>query len=97
MSDVLHIISAEPVIHGVLKFVWDDKYEGVVDLRPTIARGKIFSYLSSPANFRRVQVGSYGHHIVWINDDGNEIDFGCDRLREMAEEQATLIVQAGRD
>jgi hypothetical protein len=47
------IVSAQPVIHGVLKIVWTDGYEGVVDLRPTIARGKIFMYLQSPKNFRR--------------------------------------------
>lgn len=97
MSGVVHIVAAEPVIHGVLKIIWDDKYEGLVDLRPIIARGRIFSYLSSPANFRHVQVGSYGHHIRWINDEGAEIDFGCDRLREMAEEQAALIAQADRN
>src|ERR1700676_3686741 len=26
------IVSAEPVIHGVLKIAWNDGYEGVVDL-----------------------------------------------------------------
>jgi hypothetical protein len=96
MDNLLHIVSAEPVIHGVLKIVWDDKYEGVVDLRPIMARGKIFIYLQSETNFKKVQVAEYGHSIGWINDAGYEIDFGCDRLREMAEEQAALIALTDR-
>jgi hypothetical protein len=83
-------VSAEPVIHGVLKIVWNDGYEGVVDLRPTIGRGKIFSYLKKPANFRKVSVSEYGHSIEWINERGEEIDFGADSLRTKAESQARL-------
>jgi Protein of unknown function (DUF2442) len=84
------IVSAEPVIHGVLKIVWNDGYEGVVDLRPTIARGRIFTYLKKPENFDRVQVSEYGHSIEWINEKGEEIDFGADALRLKAENQAHL-------
>jgi len=97
MNDLLHIVSAEPIIHGVLKVVWDDGYEGIVDLRSTIMRGKIFTYLQRDENFQKVQVAEYGHSIGWINEKGEEIDFGCDRLREMAEEQAALIAQNDRD
>ncbi len=84
------IVSAEAVIHGVLKIVWNDGYAGVVDMRPTIARGRIFTYLRNPDNFRRVQVSEYGHSIEWIDDDGLEIDFGADTLRLKAENQAKL-------
>jgi hypothetical protein len=84
------IVSATPVIHGVLKVVWNDGYEGVVDLRPTIARGKIFSYLQNPRNFAKVRVGEFGHSIEWINEKGQEIDFGADTLRSKAENQARL-------
>jgi hypothetical protein len=84
------VVSAEPVIHGVLKLVWNDGYEGVVDLRPTIARGKIFTYLQNPENFRKVRVSDYGHSIEWINEKGQEIDFGADSLRTKAESQARL-------
>jgi hypothetical protein len=70
--------------------VWNDKYEGVVDLRPTIARGRIFTYLQNPENFAKVRVGEYGHSIEWINDKGEEIDFGADTLRSKAENQARL-------
>jgi hypothetical protein len=84
------IVSAQPVIHGVLKIVWNDGYEGVVDLRPTIARGRIFTYLQKPKNFANVQVSEYGHSIEWINDKGEQIDFGADTLRTKAENQARL-------
>jgi hypothetical protein len=84
------IVSATPVIHGVLKIVWNDGYEGVVDLRPTIARGRIFSCLQDRKNFAKVRVSEYGHSIEWINEKGEEIDFSADTLRSKAENQARL-------
>jgi len=90
MKKLPRITSAEPVIHGVLKIVWDDGYEGIVDLRPTIARGKVFTYLRTPANFKKVSVTEYGHSILWLDDEGYEIDFGADTLRTKAENQARL-------
>ena len=84
------IVTAEPVIHGVLKIVWNDGYEGVVDLRPTIARGRIFTYLQKPKNFLKVRVSEYGHSIEWIDEKGQEIDFSADTLRLKAENQAQL-------
>src|SRR3989442_1299492 len=90
MKKLPRIVSAEPVIHGVLKIVWNDGYEGVVDLRPTIDRGRIFTYLQKPKNFKKVKVDEYGHSIGWINERGEEIDFGADSLRAKAENQAKL-------
>jgi hypothetical protein len=90
MKKLARMTTVEPVIHGVLKIVWNDGYEGVVDLRPTIARGKIFTYLKKPENFRKVALDEYGHAIGWVNDKGEEIDFGADTLRTKAESQARL-------
>ena len=84
------ITSAETVIHGVLKIVWSDGYEGVVDLRPVIDRGKIFTYLQVPGNFLKFRVEEFGHSIGWINEKGEEIDLGSDNLRRKAENQAKL-------
>ena len=89
------IDSAEPVIYGVLKIVWNDGFEGVVDLRPVIADGEVFEYLRNPDNFSKVAVSEYGHSIFWIDDTGYEIDFGADQLREDAEKQAELHRLAG--
>lgn len=84
------IVSAEAVVHGVLKIVWTDGYAGVVDLRPTIDRGKVFKYLQDPENFKRFTLEDYGHSIGWTDDEGNKIDFGADSLREKSENQAKL-------
>jgi hypothetical protein len=95
MSSILHITQAAPVLHGVIKLTWDDGYEGVVDLRPIIAEGEIFEPLRDPQRFSAVQVSEYGHSIYWLDDEGDEVDFGCDRLRELAERQAALLKLAG--
>ena len=84
------IATCEPAIQGVLKIVWNDGFEDVVDLRPTIDRGRVFAYLKDPKNFRSVRVSDYGQAIVWTDDAGEEIDFGSDNLRSKAENQAKL-------
>lgn len=91
MKPLPRMISVEVVIQGVLKIVWNDGYAGVVDLRPVIDRGRIFTYLQSPDNFSKVQLEEYGHSIGWIDNEGHEIDLGADNLREKAENQARLI------
>ncbi len=95
MTAISHIVSAEPVVHGVLKIGWNDGYEGIVDLRGVIADGPIFEYVRNPENFRQVHIAEYGHSLGWTDTAGNEIDFGADRLREIAEEQAALLARAG--
>ena len=94
MSKVLRITGAEAVVPGVLKLTWSDGYEGVVDLRGVIADGEIFEHIRDPENFKKVRVEGYGHSIYWGEEGNEEVDFGCDRLREMAEEQAALLARA---
>lgn len=94
VKPVLRIVSVEPVIHGVLKIVWTDGHAGIVDMRPIIAEGRIFSYLADPEHFKEVRVGYYGHHIEWKNEKGEEIDFGADSLRARAERQAAILALA---
>jgi hypothetical protein len=94
MTDILRIKSAEAVLPGVLKLAWNDGYEGIVDLRGIIAEGQIFEHIRDPENFKQVRVESYGHSIYWGEEGNEEVDFGCDRLREMAEEQAALLARA---
>jgi hypothetical protein len=95
MTEIPRIVAAEPVIQGVLKIQWDDGYIGIVDLRPVIARGKIFTHLQNPKNFENLQIGEHGHGLVWINDNGEEIDFGSDSLRQRSEKQTELHYAAG--
>jgi hypothetical protein len=94
MNDILRITAVEPVVHGVLKLVWNDGYEGIVDLRGIISDGEIFQAIRSPTEFKQVRVASYGHSIYWGEEGDEIVDFGCDRLREIAEEQADLLARA---
>jgi hypothetical protein len=94
MTDILRITAAEPVVQGVLKLGWNDGYEGIVDLRGIIADGEIFAHIRNPENFKQVRIAPYGHSIYWGEEGDEEVDFGSDRLREMAEEQAALLARA---
>ena len=95
MTDILRITAAEPVVHGVLKLAWNDGYEGIVDLRGIMAEGAMFEYIRQPENFAKVRVAEFGHSIYWGEENNEEVDFGCDRLRELAKEQAALLARAG--
>jgi Protein of unknown function (DUF2442) len=93
MNDILRITAAEAVLPGVLKLSWNDGYEGIVDLRGKISDGEIFEPIRNPETFKNVRVAAYGHLIYW-GDEDDGVDFGCDRLREIAEEQAALLARA---
>ena len=95
MTEILRITAAEAVLPGVLKITWHDGYEGLVDLRAAIAEGELFEHIRNSDNFRRVRVENHGHSIYWGKEGDEEVDFGCDRLREMAEQQARLLASAG--
>lgn len=90
MKKLPRVKSAEVVIHGVLKIAFLDGYEGVIDLRPLIASGKVFEWLRRPENFSAFQVEEYGHAISWIDPSGYEIDLGADSLRRDCERQAEI-------
>ena len=94
MREILRITSVEVVLPGVLKLAWTDGYEGLVDLRGIIAQGPIFEPIRDPENFKNVRIAEYGHSIYWGEADDEDVDFGCDRLREIAEEQAALLARA---
>lgn len=90
MKRLPRVASVEPVIHGVLKLVSLDGYEGVIDLRPVLAKGKVFTWLQDIEHFRTVRVDEYGHAISWTVDRGYQIDFGEDSLRCDCERQAEI-------
>ena len=90
MNKLPCIVDAQPVIHGVLKVAFDDGYEGVVDLRPLIAKGEVFSWLSAPSHFAAVRVDEFGHSISWLDDQGYVIDLSADSIRSDAERQAEI-------
>ena len=90
MRKLPRIVDAQPVIHGVLKVAFDDGYVGVVDLRPLIAKGKVFSWLSAPSHFAAVRVDDFGHSVSWLDDQGYAIDLSADSIRRDAERQAEM-------
>jgi hypothetical protein len=92
MTDIIAMHSAEPVIFGVVKIVWKDGFAGIVDLRPLLAKGEMFEFLRvNPARFDDLRLEDHGHKIFWIDDQGDEIDFGSESLRQRAERQASLL------
>jgi hypothetical protein len=90
MSDLPRVKTAEPIIPGVLKLVFQDGYEGVVDLRPLLSKGGVFSFLQDPAHFYRVRVDEFGHSVGWVDDHGYEVDLSADGLRRDCERQAEI-------
>jgi hypothetical protein len=92
MTDIVAMQSAEPVIFGVVKIVWKDGFAGIVDLRPLLAKGEMFEFLRvSPDRFDTLRLEEHGHKIFWLDDQGDEIDFGSESLRHRAERQAGLL------
>ena len=92
MSEITRMRSVEPVLFGVVKIVWLDGFEAIVDLRPVIAVGDIFAFLrGAPERFGAVALDEHGHSIRWIDDQGDEVDFGSDSLRRRAERQAEIL------
>ena len=92
MSEIIRMISVVPILYGVVKIAWLDGYEAVVDLRPVIAEGDAFAFLRGlPERFNSVKLAECGHTIYWLDNDGDEIDFGSDSLRRRAERQAEIL------
>jgi hypothetical protein len=92
MTDIIAMHSAEPIIFGVVKIVWKDGFAGIVDLRPLFAKGEMFEFLRvNPARFDDLRLEDHGYKIFWLDDQGDEIDFGSDSLRQRAERQAGLL------
>ncbi len=90
MSDLPRIKTAEPIVPGVLKLVFQDGHEDVVDLRPLLSKGGVFGPLQDPAHFAKVRIDEFGHSVSWTNDDGYEVGLGADGLRRDCERQAGI-------
>ncbi|MGB7433088.1 MAG: DUF2442 domain-containing protein [Ahrensia sp.] len=86
--------SVEPVVDGVLKISWRDGFEGIVDLRPLIARNPHFEVLADVTLFRTVKVDENGHSVYWGEPDSELVDFGSDQARRWCLEQAAILQQA---
>ncbi|MGO9743594.1 MAG: hypothetical protein ACLPN5_19175 [Roseiarcus sp.] len=92
MSEIVRMRSVEPVLFGVVKIVWLDGFEAIVDLRPVLTVGDMFAFLrDAPERFGAVSLDEFGHSIRWIDDEGDEVDFGSDAVRRRAESEAEIL------
>ncbi len=90
MKTLPRLVLAEPVIRGMLKIAFDDRFEGVGHVRPLIANGKVFAWLESPDHFAAVRIDENGHSVSWTDATGYAIDLSADSLRRDAERQAEI-------
>jgi hypothetical protein len=88
------VVEAEAVILGVIKLVFDDGYEAILDLRPQIEK-EIGKSLAGWKDFATAQVKESGGHIFWTDITGYPIELPADRLRHAAEKQEKLRREAG--
>lgn len=85
----LHVIEkAKPQADFTVELVFGDGRAGVVDFRPVIAQGGVFRALDDPARFASMKIGQRGRTLVWIDADGDEIDFCADALWERCDTRA---------
>ncbi len=92
MNEIIRMRSVEPVLFGVVKIGWLDGFEAIVDLPPVIGVGELFAFLrDAPERFAAVSLDAFGHSIRWIDNEGDEVDFGSDALRRRAERQAEIL------
>jgi hypothetical protein len=88
------VVEAEAVILGVIKLVFDDGYEAILDLRPQMEKGN-WKNLSCWKEFEAVQVEEFGSRIFWTDVAGHLIELPADWLRHAAEKQEELRREAG--
>ncbi len=65
-----------PIDSTQLELLYQDGKCIIVDFKPIIERGGIFSALADPKVFSNVQLGNRGRYIAW-----DEIDFCADSFR----------------
>jgi Protein of unknown function (DUF2442) len=94
MIELRRIRSADYVMHGVVKLVFDDGFEGLVDFRGFMALGHAYAPMNDRAYFKTFSVGDGNFSLGWGPADDPDIDFGADRLHELAHTQADLLAKA---
>ncbi len=80
---LVRIVRADMVSTPVLRVLFDDGAERVVDFSEIVATSKWFRMLSVPTTFETVEVINNGRALQWITG----VDFCADALRIMADEQ----------
>lgn len=74
---ILKVTSAMP---GFLFIEWQGGSESFFDVRPFIADGDAFHFLSDPDAFSAVRLGEDGRTVEWTDSDGDIVDLCVDTL-----------------
>jgi hypothetical protein len=88
------VVEADAVILGVIKLVFDDGYEAILDLRPQMEKA-LWRNMSGWEDFENVQVEEIGSHVFWTDCTGYPIELPADSLRHAAQRQEKLRREAG--
>ena len=87
MAKPPRIETVEVVGSAQLHITWNSGECFDVDLAEPISRHHALAPLRDPVVFARVQVGEWGHSLVWRD----EIDLGADRLYERGLAQTSSV------
>jgi hypothetical protein len=88
MSEWPRLVSAEPIGGYKLRLHYSDGFVGEVDFSETVDRGGIFAFLRNQERFKSMQIAHLGQALVWVDDEGDDVDFCADALRMQAEANA---------
>ena len=83
------IVSVEPVMLGVLRVVFDDGYEGVLDLRSSMGHAA-WQNIRTKEDFYEVELEQFGSHIFWPKGGGAP-ELPADGVRVSCERQESLL------
>jgi len=83
------IATVEPVMFGVLRVVFDDGYEGILDLRSGMGRG-IWQNIRTKEDFFEVELEQFGSHLSWPKG-GGVTELPADGVRATCERQESLL------
>jgi hypothetical protein len=83
------IVSVEPVMFGVLRVVFDDGYEGVLDLRSVMGQA-IWQNIRTKEDFFEVELDQIGGHLSWPKG-GGATELPADGVRATCERQESLL------
>lgn len=90
-GNVLTEVSVEPGFRLVLTY--EDGHQASVDMSDML-EGEALAFLKNEQRFARVTIAHRGAAVLWVDDEGDEIDFCADALRIKADTQAVSAIAA---
>ena len=89
MKDWPRLIKVVPIGGYRLRLTYSSGLTGDVDFSETVARGGIFTFMRNTERFKTVKIAYNGSALLWLDDDGDEIDFCADTQRLAIEASQT--------